>query len=85
VVLVLIEDLNDISVGDESNSLNTYVPGGKTWAPTPGISTGWLNVTIVFLLNPLMPQAPNVGVLSLLKPNYWGNVLLPPEIHSQKY
>src|ERR1700738_4370399 len=31
----------------ESSSLKTYLPAGKILPP--GISTGWLNVTIVFL------------------------------------
>src|SRR6266576_128788 len=33
----------------ESSNLKTYVPAGRTWAPTPGISIGWLNVMVVFL------------------------------------
>src|SRR5450759_3768466 len=33
----------------ESRSLKTYVPAGKTWAPTPGTSNGALNVTMVIL------------------------------------
>src|SRR3954469_17098898 len=33
----------------EAVSLITYVPAGKICAPTPGTSTGWLYVTLVFL------------------------------------
>src|SRR5579859_2864332 len=35
----------------ESISLKVYVPAGSIWAPTPGISTGALNVTLVFLFH----------------------------------
>src|SRR5689334_15409949 len=36
---------------NESINLKIYVPAGKTWAPTPGTSTGALNVTIVCLFH----------------------------------
>src|ERR1051325_8524058 len=42
----------------ESSNLNTYVPAGKTWALGPGISTGALKLTVVFLFHTCADAVP---------------------------
>src|SRR5690349_4800953 len=45
----------------ESRSLKTYVPAGNTCAPTPGTSTGALNVTTVFLFQSSADAPGNIN------------------------
>src|ERR1700730_3519951 len=69
----------------ESSSLNTYVPGGRTF---PGTSTGALKVTIVFLSNSLPEALGTNPILRMAAHNSAmaiARIKLPLEVISNMY